>query len=347
MSLSGVQIEITSKCNFKCNFCPVSGQGGDFPKPIRGHIDDAKFYEIVDAVSGFNLNYFTLNFLGEPMAHPKVFDYMKYVVDKGLPLMLVTNGTLLNFDTFSKINKTGLKTLKISLQVADKDSFKESRGVKMEYETYLNKILNVLKAKKKNLINPEIYIDVAFNHTYTPIRKILGLTSGDQHIDNNIDHFSSDIFVLLESFAENDLISYERVRNLNIKKELKKFQKNVGPRVNERIFMEISPGINLSIKNFWDHFAHKNNYPVRKVICKPNKLVIDIEGNVTACNRDVIQSTVIANIYKDSLDIVLKNLRSSIKNISDGNSKFEYCKFCKGSPTRRGKILRSVLNSLS
>jgi sulfatase maturation enzyme AslB (radical SAM superfamily) len=344
MKLSGVQIEITSKCNFKCNFCPVSGQGDAFPMPSRKHIDDDKFREIVDAVAGFDLNYVTLNFVGEPMAHPKIFEYLKYVTDRKLPLMLVTNGTLLNFDTFGKLNDTGVKRLKISLQVADKDSFQESRGVKMEYKTYLNKIINVLLAKKKGLINPDIYIDLAFNNTHTPIRKLLGLTSGDQHITNDIDHFSQDIKTLLEVFVENNLFSLERLEKFSIKEEIKKFQRTVGPRVEDRIFLQIMPGISLSIKNFWDHFAHENNYPVKKVNCKPDKLVVDIEGNVTACNRDVLQNTVIANIYTDSMREVLKKLECSINKISKGDSDFDYCTYCKGSTTKRGRVIRSLAN---
>ena len=342
MKLSGVQIEITSKCNFKCNFCPVSGQGDVFPMPSRKQIDDDKFHEIVDAVEDFNLTYFSLNFVGEPMAHPKIFEYMKYVVDKKLPLMLVTNGTLLNFDTFGKLNDSGVKRLKISLQVADKDSFQESRGVKMEYETYLNKIINVLLAKKKGLIDSDIYIDLAFNNTYTPARKLFGLTSGDQHIDNNINHFSQDIKILLEVMIENNLFSLERLEKFSIKKEIKKFQKTVGPRVEDRIFLQIIPGINLSIKNFWDHFAHENNHPVKKVNCKPDKLVVDIEGNVTACNRDVLQNTVIANIYTDNILDTLKKLEHSIDKISKGDSDFNYCRYCKGSTTKRGKVIRSL-----
>ncbi len=346
MKLSGVQIEITSKCNFKCNFCPVSGQGGAFPMPSRKQIDNDKFLEVVDAVKDFDLNYFTLNFVGEPMAHPKVFEYMKYVVDKKLPLMLVTNGTLLNFDTFGKLNGTGVKKIKISLQVADKDTFQESRGVKMEYETYLNKIINVLLAKRDGLINPEIYVDLAFNNTYTPVRKLLGLTSGDQHIDNNIDHFSRDVKTLLEALVENNLFSLERLEKLSIKKEIKKFQKTVGPRVDDRIFLQISKGINLSIKNFWDHFSHENNHPVKTVNCKPDKLVVDIEGNVTACNRDVLQNTVVANIYKDSMSNVLQKLEASIDKISKGKSDFDYCKYCKGSTTKRGRFVRYFLDRL-
>ena len=47
----------------------------------------------------------------------KIFDYISYVNSKGLPFMLVTNGTLTKKHTFNKMNESGLKTLKISLQV--------------------------------------------------------------------------------------------------------------------------------------------------------------------------------------------------------------------------------------
>ena len=69
---------------------------------------------------------------------------------------------------------------------------------------------------------------------------------------------------------------------------------------------------------------------------------MDIEGNVTACNRDVLQNTVIANIYTDNILDTLKKLEHSIDKISKGDSDFNYCRYCKGSTTKRGKVIRSL-----
>lgn len=344
LKLSGVQIEITSTCNFKCNFCPVSGQGDVFPMPSRKYIVEDKFYEIIDSVEGMDLNYLTLNFIGEPMSHPKVFDYMKYINDKNLPLMLVTNGTITNEPTFEKMNKSGLKTLKISLQVANKESFSESRGVKMSYDLYLKKIINVIKAKQKGLIDAKLYLDIAFNNTYTPIKKLLGIYGGDQHVENDKFKLAIDLQLLLLTFKEAGITKNEYTLD-ELVAMIDSYANESGSRVDERQFMDFGDDIFLSIKNFWDHFAHQNNYPVKNVFCKPNKLVVDIEGDVTVCNRDVLKSTVISNIYKDDMITVFKNVKNSINKISSGNCDFDFCTYCTGAPTKRGAFIRNIINT--
>ncbi len=41
---------------------------------------------------------------------------------------------------------------------------------------------------------------------------------------------------------------------------------------------------------------------------------------MTVCNRDVLKSTVISNIYKDDMSTVFKNVKNSINKISSGTS---------------------------
>ena len=114
--------------------------------------------------------------------------------------------------------------------------------------------------------------------------------------------------------------------------------------MNERIFLDLGQDIFLSIKNFWDHFAHENNFPVDNVFCIPDKMVIDIDGDVTVCNRDVLKSTVVANIYKDNLESVFTSVSNSINKISAGCSEFEFCRYCTGAPTKRGSLIRNTIN---
>jgi len=278
------------------------------------------------------------------MSHPKIFDYMSYINSRNLPLMLVTNGTLTNEPTFEKMNIAGLKKLKISLQVANQETFSQSRGVKMSYDLYIEKIIKVIKAKQQGLIDAEIYLDIAFNNTYTPVKKLLGVYGGDQHVENDKYKLAKDIRNLLFAFKDAD-IYHKKIHSIDELVELiDVFNKKNGQRVDERVFIDLGSKIFLSLKNFWDHFAHENNYPVKNAYCKPNKLIVDIDGDVTVCNRDVLKSTVISNIYKDDIATVFSHVENSINKISSGNSDYDFCKYCTGAPTRRGAFIRNIIN---
>jgi len=194
------------------------------------------------------------------------------------------------------------------------------------------------------LIDAEIYLDVAFNNTYTPIKNLLGIYGGDQHVEKNKHKLAEDLRNLLFTLEEGGVYRGKIYSIDELMSLVDMFNKKSGQRVDERIFIDFGSDIFLSLKNFWDHFAHENNYPVNNVYCKPNKFVVDIDGDVTVCNRDVLKSSVIANIYKDDISVVFNKVEKSINKISSGNSSYDFCKYCTGAPTKRGAFIKNITN---
>src|SRR6056297_2250944 len=103
--IHGFQLEISSRCNFKCSFCPVADQGGTFPQPQRTFAEEALIDEAIHyAATLEHLHYFTFSFIGEPMTHPHLFQHIRTARDNDLPLLLVTNGSLWKEEHISMIN---------------------------------------------------------------------------------------------------------------------------------------------------------------------------------------------------------------------------------------------------
>jgi len=153
--LLGVQLEITSQCNFSCKFCPVSVPQSGTDEPRRKFVEPQIAYKVIDAIKDLDLYFLTFAFVGEPMMNPKLFDYMKHARQYDLPVFLVTNGTLFKESHFAIIKELGLGRIKLSVQVANPDEFGSLRGVKLDYYSYLEKINVVLKARQQELIDAD------------------------------------------------------------------------------------------------------------------------------------------------------------------------------------------------
>ena len=127
-----LQIESTAACNMACSFCPYPLKED---KITKMNIEDIK--KIIDQINpdDKNFRYITFSQFNEPLLDNRIFELIEYVQSKGLKVLMITNGLLLN----KKKNVEELirlkPELKISLQVIESDKLDE-RGLNLEMESY-------------------------------------------------------------------------------------------------------------------------------------------------------------------------------------------------------------------
>lgn len=102
-------IEITSDCNTTCVFCPR-----DKIKQ-KGYITSKNFIKAVERFKETNhYSVISLCGLGEPLLHPNLIDFVKYLSDQNLNFNLTTNGKLLTDEMSYKLIEAGLKEIHFS-----------------------------------------------------------------------------------------------------------------------------------------------------------------------------------------------------------------------------------------
>jgi len=121
----GVTIELTSRCNLACTYCPKSGnldmRVGDMP------FDDFKM--ILDSASEYvmELEQVCLVGFGEPLLYPKLFDAIKYTkkVYPKTKVTITTNGRLLDEQVGANLIASGLDQMTISLNTITNKRYEE------------------------------------------------------------------------------------------------------------------------------------------------------------------------------------------------------------------------------
>jgi radical SAM protein with 4Fe4S-binding SPASM domain len=87
MQFDRVYIEISNICNLQCSFCPEVLR----PKKL---MDPEQFRLVIQQVKPFT-SAVTLHVMGEPLAHPKFSQFLEILEAENVPLILTTNGILL------------------------------------------------------------------------------------------------------------------------------------------------------------------------------------------------------------------------------------------------------------
>ncbi len=141
-----VMIELTSHCNFNCDFCPSSD--------MKRHksMMPKKLWEKIIVELGENDMTKTIFFhlLGEPLLHRDIFDAIRLANQYGISVSLYSNGAVLNNRKSSKL----LDVLKIgrvvlSMQSEETESFKKRSNGLLSWTQYFETLKDfVLLAKK-------------------------------------------------------------------------------------------------------------------------------------------------------------------------------------------------------
>lgn len=90
-------IDLTRKCNISCRHCIVEASEKENNMPFELAIS------LVNQASQLGVQWLDLNG-GEPFLYPKFFTFIKYALNKGLKVIFITNGTLVN-EKIDKIRK--------------------------------------------------------------------------------------------------------------------------------------------------------------------------------------------------------------------------------------------------
>jgi 12,18-didecarboxysiroheme deacetylase len=131
---------MTRRCNLKCVHCYARSEDISYDNELNHEqsitmIDDlAEFGVPVLLFSG-----------GEPTVHPRLVEYAKHAVSKGMRAVISTNGTLITKEKARVLKEIGLSYVGISLDGLE-ETHDKFRGVKGSYKKVMAAIENCQEA---------------------------------------------------------------------------------------------------------------------------------------------------------------------------------------------------------
>lgn len=122
--LAKVYLEPTSRCNLTCRTCIRNA----WEEPL-GDMSEQTFARVLEGLAAFDrLPSVFFGGLGEPLAHPRIFEMVEQVKALGVPhVELITNGCLLDETACRRLIAAGLSTLWVSLDGIRPESYGDVR----------------------------------------------------------------------------------------------------------------------------------------------------------------------------------------------------------------------------
>ena len=118
--------EVTRSCNLNCVHCWAAANCGPYP----GELSTEKCFELLDEIAATSSPVVILTG-GEPLLRPDIFEIATYGTNKGLRMVMATNGTLVDAVTARKMISSGIKRVSISIDGKDAarhDAFRQETG---------------------------------------------------------------------------------------------------------------------------------------------------------------------------------------------------------------------------
>lgn len=131
--------ELTRSCNLACLHCRAQAKKERDEKELT----TLECKSIIDSIWSFSNPVIILTG-GEPLMRSDIFEIVEYGNQKGLYMVLATNGTLLSKEVAKTLKALKIKRVSLSLDGKDKKSHDEFRGVEGSFDSIITaaKILN-------------------------------------------------------------------------------------------------------------------------------------------------------------------------------------------------------------
>lgn len=138
-----LQVEVTSKCNLKCEYC-IHHLMEENDKPL-GSMTMAQFMEILDRHQD-TLILLHLQGQGEPFLHPEYGEMVREAKRRGLMLLAFTNGTALTARHRKMLLEADFDLLYLSFDLQDKETLEKTR-VGMSYDKVVENYRNLVEER--------------------------------------------------------------------------------------------------------------------------------------------------------------------------------------------------------
>ena len=116
--------EVTRSCNLACVHCRASSMHGRY----AGELATAQGLKLLDDIAAFSKPVIILTG-GEPLLRADIYEIAAYGTNKGLRMVLATNGTLVTEETAGKMMEAGIQRVSISIDGMDAKSHDAFRNV--------------------------------------------------------------------------------------------------------------------------------------------------------------------------------------------------------------------------
>jgi MoaA/NifB/PqqE/SkfB family radical SAM enzyme len=123
MNIECLQIEPTTRCNFRCGFCV--GRSME-----QSDLDIDLFTRTLDQFP--SVQHLELQGEGEPLMHPRFFDMVAIARARGVRVSFISNGSWFTPAHIERILEGGVEKISVSLESADAEAFRAIRGGKLE-----------------------------------------------------------------------------------------------------------------------------------------------------------------------------------------------------------------------
>lgn len=351
-----INIEITSRCNMDCIFCP-SGVCSRKKQDLLDENVQKILNEIVDLKSqGFCIPPIAFHCLGEPLLNKHLDEYMSFCDKNNLSYWLVSNGLLFSDDRCDKLfAHSSLLKVEVSFHTISNDTLKLRWGGEKSLLS-LNKYMTLVKKAvfNKNRIenNIPIQIDVMYDKN---------LFEG--HLFNAFKEKDLlSFFSIMSEWADELLNQYPSLKDTNkafyknpnkitnigesiVYRNLKDIPKMLFEELPNNVLWvtwELAPKVFISVKKFFlftPNEAYLNR--ISKNQCSfsieeannfncnlSNSLVVLSNGDITFCCLDYEGELSCGNVATMSIkDALTSEKRNSLLNSPD---KFSYCRKCFG-----------------
>jgi len=156
--ISSLFIELTNQCNFDCDFCAHR-----FMKREKRHMDFSLACRILDEIAREKIvDRVFPHFVGEPLLYPHLFEFLEKAKEKGIPIELFTNGSLLDEKKIKRLYELNIRRLLLSFQTPDKVSF-AFRHAPLSFDEFLRKTESIIE--NKFIYNSSTEIEIQFLST--------------------------------------------------------------------------------------------------------------------------------------------------------------------------------------